>query len=730
MSPSTQPDESLETLTGVLDRIIFHNPDNHYCVAEMDLGKRRGHATVVGNLPHVQCGETLELKGLWKQHKIHGSQFEVKDFKSKLPASVYGIRKYLGSGLVPGIGPSYANKIVDKFGDATLRIIEEDSGRLREVEGIGPKRAREIKNAWDEQRAYREVMVFLQTYGIGPRQCIKLVKNYGAQTREVLQNDPYCLIRDIEGIGFKTADQIAKNIGFPNKSPQRIDAGLQYILRDREKEGHTAIDANRLAREGVELLEVPSDDVEPRIQALIDSSILFPLDETGLVQLRNTARAEQQIASGIARLQNTLSALPPIKIEVALQWASERSKLKFASEQADAIRTALGEKVSILTGGPGTGKTTILRSLVDILRAKKVKMVLASPTGRAAQRLSSAASHFASTIHRLLQFDPGEGKFLMDESRPLSADFVIIDESSMLDTRLAAALIRAIPSRAHVLLVGDANQLPSVGPGNVLGDLIASQLVPTVSLQQIFRQRETSNIVSTAHNILGGNPAPPCLRKSRDELDPKWDFQFLKASDSEDAANQIMHLLQHYIPRYLVKPGGSMDVQVLAPMHRGTCGIIKLNQQLQQLLNPHNPGIEFGQNSYKVQDRVIQTRNNYELNIFNGDLGVVSRVNPEAGTLAVQFGKEEVDIDRGDLADLELAYAISIHKSQGSEFPCIVMPLLKEHFILLQRNLLYTAITRGKRKVFIVGDPTAYAMAVNNSEQRERQTGLPHLLRK
>ncbi len=732
-----------KSLTGVLERIIFFNEENHYTIAEFrpdaarrpagDADESTHKVTIVGPLPGVECGETLHLTGEWTRHAQHGAQFKVAAFKSELPSSVYGIRKYLGSGLVPGIGKVYANKIVDAFGTDTFRVLSEESGRLRDVSGIGKKRAGSIKAAWDEKRTERELYIFLQTYGVTPAQCVKLVNRFGADAKRVLMQEPYRVAREIDGIGFKTADRIAINLGFANDAPPRLDAGILYALETLQEEGHTAFREADLRDHAALLLETDSKFVESRIAALVENKSLVrhqpagvanPLPGSALIQLPPNDRYEQKIADVVRRLGQVASGLPAIKVDAAVQWAADKAGFAFHELQATAVKLALQHKVTVLTGGPGTGKTTILRALVDILRAKKVRVHLAAPTGRAAQRLAETTGGFASTIHRLLKFDPSRGGFVANESTPLATDFLIVDEASMLDARLAAALFQAVPARAHLLLVGDTDQLPSVGAGNVLKDLIATELVPVTRLAVIYRQQGQSQIVTTAHAINAGDPSlPPVLGNVADAQ--VWsDLNFIAANDAEDCVAKVIQLCTDFIPRVLKWPHPVNDVQVLAPMHKGVAGVGNLNARLQAALNPHSQGLRLGASEYRPGDKLIQLRNNYDKNLFNGDIGAITAIDGVAGTLTADFDGDVHTFDRGELGDLAHAYAISIHKSQGSEYPVVIVPLLKAHFMMLQRNLLYTAITRGRKKVFLVGEPAAYAMAVRNSESKQRVTHL------
>ncbi|MEO6001680.1 MAG: ATP-dependent RecD-like DNA helicase [Opitutus sp.] len=741
------------TLTGVVERIIFLNEESHYTIAEFrpdvpEKGSLKDRppepVTITGPLPGVECGETLHLTGEWTRHAQHGDQFKVVNFKSELPSSVYGIRKYLGSGLVPGIGKVYANKIVDAFGTDTFRVLSEESGKLRKVPGIGKKRVTAIKAAWDAKRTERELYIFLQTYGVTPGQCVKIAKHFGPSAQSILTTEPYRVAREIDGIGFKTADRIAINLGFANDAPPRLDAGIIYALETLQEEGHTGYLEADLRDHSSNQLETSSELVTARIKALVEAKQLVrhsqvgqtvpgepPLGEdaspslaAAFIQLPHNDRHERKIADVVTRLARVASGLPPIKADAAVEWAEKKAGFAFHPLQRTAVRSALTQKFTILTGGPGTGKTTILRALVEILKAKKVRVHLAAPTGRAAQRLAETTGGFASTIHRLLKYDPAGGGFISNESTPLATDFLIVDEASMLDSRLASALLQAVPARAHLLLVGDTDQLPSVGAGNVLKDLIATDQVPVTRLSVIYRQKDQSGIVTTAHAINAGDPSLPPAIADLAQADVRNDLTFLTATDAEDCIRKVIQLCTEFIPQHLKWAHPTHDVQVLAPMHKGVAGVANLNGQLQGALNAHSRGLRAISGEFRAGDKVIQLRNNYDKNLFNGDIGRVVAVDPEKSIMDAEFDGERHTFERGEFGDLALAYAISIHKSQGSEYPVVIVPLLKGHFMMLQRNLLYTAITRGKRKVFLVGEPAAYAMAVRNSESKQRLTHL------
>lgn len=756
-----------ETLSGVLERIVYFNDENFYTIGELCDETTHETCIVAGALPSVQCGETLELHGTWTTHPTHGRQFKIASFTSKLPSSVHGIRKFLGSGMVRGIGKTYAARIVEHFGADTLRIISEESGRLREIPGIGAQRARAIKASWDEQRALREILIFLQTYGVTTSQCLRIVKAYGIDAKKTLLENPYRLATDIDGIAFPTADKIARNLGLPTEGARRVEAGVFYAMQLAETDGNTAFPRNELVEKATALLGVAPDLPERAVDAMLENGRLvraegfqFTRNEDGsfsrekiqLLQKRDYAAAEREIAERVTALTGTPDRLPPIQIDGAIEWAQKRAGFAFAAEQADAVRAALTEKFSVITGGPGTGKTTILRAVCAILRAKKVRLTLAAPTGRAAQRMTEITGVPAGTIHRILKPDAATGGFVFNAQNPLETDFAVVDEASMLDTKLAAALLGAVPAAAHLVLVGDVHQLPSVGAGNVLKDLIQSRRVAVTRLKAVFRQGARSGIVTTAHAVLHGDARVP--QPVLDDIyacDPAADIHFIRAEGAEECARKTVALAVRVIPKILGIRSID-DVQVLVPMHRGNAGVQNFNAALQKALkaakanfpgagaanfpgagagtlfggeNARVPGVPAsGGTRIELGDKVIQTRNDYEKNVFNGDLGRVCRVSPENGSLAVQFGDVTAEYERGELGALQLAYAITIHKSQGSEFPVVVIPLVKAHFMMLKRNLIYTAITRGRRQVFIVGEPAAYSMAVRNADSSRRRTAL------
>ena len=749
-----------DTVNGVLEKIIFLNEENAYCIAELTTDITNKKITIYGTLANVQCGETLSLQGNWVEHEKHGTQFKVSTFSTKLPASIHGIKKYLGSGLVHGIGKSYANKIVNYFGTDTLDIISKKSARLAEVPGIGKSRIKSIKEAWEEQAAVRDVLLFLQTYGVTPAQCLKLVKKYGLNAKRIIQDQPYKIADEIERIGFKTADQIALNLGFSTNSKERIHAGILHSVSQIEEKGHTISIVSELIVKTAQLLSIEKELITNQIKYLITIKKLFEIkaynqknEPLGLaVQSARYTYHESKVSESINLISQTKSILPKIKLDAALKWIKEKSTITFEKQQLEAIKTALVNKVSIITGGPGTGKTTILRAIVEILSAKRSKIVLASPTGRAAQKLSSSTKKEATTIHRLLKFDPSARGFFHNKNNPIVCDCIIIDEASMIDTLLASALFEAIPYGAHLILVGDSDQLPSVGAGNILSDLQYSPQCQVVRLEAIYRQSCESQIITTAHDIIKGISKPSMSLQSLHHLDPKVDFNFIEVEDDELMLKAMLYLVKDYLPK-----SGSIcpiqDIQVLSPMHKGNGGIQALNQALQNCLNNDLESkkrisksnnyksakqtffrertqktllheITFGTTSLRLGDKVIKTVNNYDKNVFNGDMGVINSISADGSGLTILFSEKKIEYKRNELHEIQLAYALSIHKSQGSEYPIVILPLLKQHFVMLQRNLLYTAITRAKEKLYIIGSLDAYAIAVKNNKTDSRQSNL------
>lgn len=710
-----------ERCTGVLEKILFLNEENGYCVAELAT-EAHGNITVTGTLTGVQCGETLDLEGLWQNHAKFGRQFKISHFRTRLPSSLHGLRKYLGSGLIPGIGPKYAERIVEKFGVDTLEVLTNNSGRLREIPGIGKERALKIKRSWDEQQTLREWMIFMQSHGVGIAQARRLWQRYGSEAPELIRKNPYRLAWEVSGIGFKTADKLALNLGFSNFGKERLEAGLSYTLIQAAEEGSTALPRELLLERTRQLLEIPDQHLPPILDEQIASERLLALAGTSLLQTSLYFKAEDRISRALDQLQHTSSSLPPIKHEAALEWSEQRAGFKYAPEQRTAILQTLSSKISIITGGPGTGKTTLLRAVVAILKAKKVHVTLASPTGRASRRLAESARLPAQTIHRLLHLDPATGEPAYNRKKPLRTGFVIVDEVSMLDHQLAANLLEAIPPEAHLLLVGDADQLPSVGPGNFLAELIQSRVFPVVRLQQVFRQGERSSIVWTAHEILRGNQtlagtlATAPLHEGRD-------LQLLKSESNEQTREHLTRLFRHEIPSSYPRLDLFMDVQLLVPMHRGESGIGQMNLWLQDLLNPVDdlaPQLR----GFREGDKVMQTRNHYEKQLFNGDVGKIDKIHPVDGSISIRFDNRLVTLEAEELHDLQLAYAVTVHKSQGSEYPIVIFLVLNQFFPMLQRNLLYTGITRGRKQVYLIGEESAITTAIRKRDVQKRYTGL------
>jgi exodeoxyribonuclease V alpha subunit len=721
-----------QNIVGILERVVFYNEENGYFVGELSVEESSDSIMIQGKMISPLCGETLQLTGGWG-HTKYGRQFQFTHVKQVLPSSIQGIRKFLASGIVKGVGEKLAEKIVAKFGVDVFRILNEESGRLREIKGLGEEKAIALKQAWVEHQQLRESHIYLHGLGLSSGQCERLIKRFGSAIRRMIEQNPYALIGEIDRLGFRTIDQIARNAGLPAHSPERLKAGLEFTVSQAEDDGDTAISRRELLQRASGILSseeeaggISQELLEHPLVELMEAELLLPVaGSNDLLQTPRMAAHEEAIATHLRRLREGGSALPSIDQERACAWAQERSKISLSSEQIEAVRGALSNKVFIITGGPGTGKTTVLRMLIDILRAKGVFYHLASPTGRAAQRMTEATGAPAQTIHRLLKYDPAERSWVHNEKTPLETEFLIVDEASMIDTPLMSALVKALPTRAHLLIVGDADQLPSVGPGEVLHDIIGCQQFRMARLKRIFRQSE-GLLLRTAHNLLQGERRPPPYHRSLEQFDPALDLNAFYAATPEEAVALTVELCQR-LPK-LTGLHPIKDIQVLVPMHKGAAGTINLNTQLQKALNPSSPGLTLGNTRYCVGDKLLQTRNNYDKGLFNGDIGRVESIRGTTGEIEVAFTSEVATLGRSELNDTALAYAISIHKSQGSEYPCVVLPLLRAHYTMLTRNLLYTALTRGKRQVILVGDPSAYQLAASRLQTNTRTTGLRYYL--
>ena len=716
-----------KTLSGTIERVTFHNEENGYCVLRVSMSDTRKAQTVVGNCAAPNAGEEIAARGEWIEDDQYGSQFKASEISTSEPDNLKGIERYLGSGLIDGIGPTYAKKLVKKFGPEVFNIIDDRSKRLEEVEGIGPKRRQEIKKSWEKQKSVRRIMVFLHQHGISTARAVRIYKTYGDESIKKLRNNPYRLSHDLHGVGFKTADAIASKLGINFDDLSRIEAGLHFALQTATGNGHCALPEIELIESATELLGVDQIKIEDCLNKIITKREVSKdeINSVSMIFPPQLIASEQIISERILNLASRKPDYPKFEIEKALSWCQKKIGYSLAQGQRKAVELALRERVLIITGGPGVGKTTILRSVLMILRAKKVAPILCAPTGRAAKKMSESTGLEASTIHRLLEFKGHSGKFSHDENNPVEGDLFIVDEASMIDTQLMSSFLRALPKNAHLILVGDVDQLPSVGPGSVLSDMINSNELPVARLNEIFRQSSESRIITAAHEINEGI-IPIELTKSA-KNDPKSDFFFISSDEPEKTSETIANIVSRRIPENLgLDPVN--DIQVITPMHRGSLGTQALNRKLQDSLNPANEStfeIERFGARYRVGDKVIQTRNNYDKETLNGDIGKVIEISTDPGKIIIQFsGQRTVSYEPGELDEISPAFAITVHKSQGSEFPCVVIPVSTQHFLLLQRNLLYTAITRGSQVVVLVGQKKAAAMAIKNIDTKERHRGL------
>jgi exodeoxyribonuclease V alpha subunit len=708
-----------EVLAGLVDRVTFHNPENGFCVLRVKARGQRDLITVLGHAAMISAGEFVQVSGTWINDRTHGVQFRASFLKATAPTTVEGIEKYLASGMIRGIGPVYAKKLVRAFGEAVFEVIEQEPPRLRDVTGIGPKRAERIIAGWAEQKVIREIMLFLHSNGVSTSRVVRIYKTYGADAVRLISENPYRLARDIRGIGFRTADQIAGKLGIEKTALIRVRAGISYALAEAMDDGHYGLPAEELVALTRELLEVPAELVETALSLELQGGAVIAddLDGRRCVFLAGLHRAEREIAEKLKALAVGKAPWPLIDADKAIPWVEKRTNLALAETQVEAVRVSLASKVLVITGGPGVGKTTLVNSILKILGAKAIAIALCAPTGRAAKRLSESTGLEAKTMHRLLETDPRTGAFRRTEEAPLDCDLLVVDETSMVDVPLMRALLRVLPDVAALLLVGDVDQLPSVGPGQVLADVIASGAVPVVRLTEVFRQAAESRIIVNAHRINQG--LMPDLASVE-----SGDFFFVDATDPDEGVRKLLAIVRERIPkRFGFDP--IRDIQVLCPMNRGGLGARSLNIELQTALNsPGEIRVERFGWTFCPGDKVMQVENDYDKEVYNGDLGVVSRIDMEEGELTVDFDGRDLTHGFGELDELVLAYATTIHKSQGSEYPAVVIPLSTQHYPMLQRNLVYTGVTRGKRLVVLVGQRKALTIAVKGARARRRWSKL------
>jgi exodeoxyribonuclease V alpha subunit len=722
----------LTELHGQIEKITYASEETGFTIAKVRVDDRKDLVTVVGNLVAPMVGEILKMEGEWVNHPRYGEQFKIVQYKTEIPASVYGVGKYLGSGLIKGIGPVMAKRIVEKFGERTLEVIDKNIEKLAEVEGVGQKRIKMIKKGWDDHKEIREVMIFLQAHGISSGYATKIFKQYGSKSIDVVKQNPYHLATEVFGIGFVTADRIAEKLGFAKDSELRAEAGITYVLNQLADEGHVYYPYEPLMEKCQEILQVDREViVKPFGRVALDNKIVIEDLNQDIEEFRQNYKAvylarfhfsETTVATRLKSLFAAAKSIRKIDTDRAIEWIQTKLDITLAQRQIEAIRCAVEDKVLVVTGGPGTGKTTIINAVLKIIARLGVDVMLAAPTGRAAKRMSEATGHEAKTIHRMLEYSIKRGGFQRNQDRPLKCDLLIVDEASMIDTILMHHLLKAIPPQATFIMVGDVDQLPSVGAGNVLKDIIDSGAVKMIELNEIFRQAQESSIVISAHKINNGELPSLKVSARTDE-----DFYFIEQEDPEEVLRIILELTKERIPRrFGFDPVD--DIQVLTPMHKGIVGAGNLNLELREALNPGEGGITRGGMHLRVNDKVMQIRNNYDKEIFNGDIGRIARIDSTNQEVTIAFDGVEVSYDYGELDEVVLAYAISVHKSQGSEYPAVILPILTQHYALLQRNLIYTAVTRGRELVVLVGTRKALAIAVNNDKTEKRYTYLRHRL--
>jgi exodeoxyribonuclease V alpha subunit len=717
------------TLEGHLERITYYNPENHYTIAKVKTIKTHNLVTIVGSLVAVSPGQALKMKGAWETHPKYGQQFKIKSYEVTLPATIEGIRKYLESGFIKGIGPAMANRIVSSFGAGTFEIIEKNPEKLLEVEGIGKAKAALILNAWKDHHVARDLMQFLQEMDVNTSYCAKILREYGMDAVKVIRNDPYRLSTDISGIGFYFADTIAQKLGASQDDPRRIRRCIIHLLQQFASQGHVFAYENQLFERCIDLFQIDRDLTRDALDALSVAGELVIENadddhDSKAVYLKTLHQAETGIANRLKALLSVPVIPPDIDTESISTEVQKKLSITLSSEQLDVLKKILSHRAAIITGGPGTGKTTLIRSINAIFAAFGKHVLLAAPTGRAARRLSEVTRRKAKTIHKLLGYNFKEDLFDKNQDNPLDADAVIIDEASMVDTLLMFHLIQAVPMTSVLILVGDIFQLPSVGPGNVLSDMIQSTRTPVYYLKKIFRQAHESPIIVNAHRIRHGEFP---LLKPLDDSEDLSEFYFLEQSDPDKVVSTIVKLCSKAIPMRF-DLDSVHDVQVLTPMHKGVVGTTNLNQVLQKVLNPNPVMIETRGNTFKIGDKVMHLINNYQKEVFNGDIGTISAIDRKKEMLSVDYYGRIVNYDFAEMDEISLSYAISVHKSQGSEYPAVIVPIMHQHFVLLQRNLLYTAITRGKNLVILIGTKKALSIAINNNKPKKRLSGLAYRL--
>jgi exodeoxyribonuclease V alpha subunit len=715
-----------EPLSGLVERVTFHNSETGFCVLRVKVRGQRELVTVLGSAASVQPGEFIQTSGRWDNHREHGIQFKTTFLKVLPPSSLAGIEKYLGSGMIKGIGPHFAKKLVKSFGEEVFDVIENAPDRLRKLDGIGPKRVKKITSGWADQRAIREIMVFLQSHGVGTSRSVRIYKTYGADAIPLVSENPYRLARDIKGIGFLTADQIAEKLGVEKTAMIRARAGISYTLTEAVSEGHCGLPEDDLMPMAEQLLEIPTTILQDALQQeLRDETVVADtIGDRRCIFLGHLWNAEKLVAERIKALAPGKPSWPEFDSEKAIPWVEQKLGVTLAQSQREAVKMAVSSKVMVITGGPGVGKTTLVNAILSVLAVKGISVALAAPTGRAAKRLSESTGMEAKTIHRLLEVDPRHGGFKRSTDNPLECDLLVVDETSMVDVPLMASLMKALPDRSALMVVGDVDQLPSVGPGQILADIIDSKAVPVARLTEIFRQAAQSQIVTNAHKVNSGYMPNLDVTRSGNS-----DFYFINAHDPEEGILKIIEIVKNRLPRRFGFDS-IKDVQVLCPMNRGGLGARALNVELQKALNPPVDDIfieRFGF-TYRVGDKVMQTDNDYDKEVFNGDVGYVRSIDSDAQELVIEIDGKPVEYQFGELDQVALAYAVSIHKSQGSEYPAVVIPIMMQHYMMLRRNLLYTGITRGRKLVVLVGQKKAVGIAVKGKVETRRWSKLAEWL--